>query len=98
MVGVFAELYEACFPIRKMITVEVYAHDDGRSERDDNTSGFICRDVRGTDRLSQHSYGLAVDINPLENPYLVGGEIRRPLGAAYQSTTLCAASTRRAVR
>ena len=43
--------------------------------------------MRGTDRLSQHLYGLAVDINPLENPYLVGGEIRPPLGAAYLDRT-----------
>lgn len=83
VVAAFAEIYDARFPIRKMVTMEVYGGVDGAAGQDDNSSGFNCRNVRGTDRWSQHSYGLAVDINPLENPYLVGGEIRPPAGDAY---------------
>lgn len=83
VVAAFAGLYAERFPIRKMITMDAYDGDGLRSSIDDNTSGFNCRRVLGTDRLSQHSYGLAVDINPLENPYLVGGEVRPPMGADY---------------
>lgn len=83
VVAVFAELYAAHFPIHKMVTMEVYGGVDGAAGKDNNSSGFNCRLVRGTDHWSQHAYGLAVDINPRENPYLVGGEIRPPDGAAY---------------
>lgn len=83
VVAAFAELYAARFPIHKMVTMEVYGGVDGAAGQDNNSSGFNCRNVRGTDRWSQHSYGLAVDINPLHNPYLVGGEIRPPAGEAY---------------
>ena len=83
VVDAFGELYAARFPIRKMITMEAYGGDDLRAAAEDNTSGFNCRPVLGTDRWSQHSYGYAVDINPLENPYLVGAEIRPPAGDAY---------------
>ena len=87
VVAAFRELYDARFPIRKMITMEAYGGDDERAGEEDNTSGFNCRNVLGTDRWSQHSYGLAVDINPLENPYLVSGEIRPPAGADYLDRT-----------
>lgn len=83
VVAAFAELYEARFPIHKMVTMEVYGGVDGAAGKDNNSSGFNCRNVRGTDRWSQHAYGLAIDINPRQNPYLVGGEIRPPDGAAY---------------
>ena len=83
VVAAFAELYDARFPIRKMITMEAYGGDDLRAGVEDNTSGFNCRNVLGEDRWSQHSYGFAVDINPLENPYLVAGEIRPPAGEDY---------------
>jgi len=83
VVAAFAEVYDARFPIRRMVTMEVYAGVDGAAGRANNSSGFNCRNVRVTDRWSQHSYGFAVDINPLENPYLVGGEIRPPAGEAY---------------
>jgi hypothetical protein len=87
VVAAFRDLYAARFPIRKMITMEAYGGDDERASAEDNTSGFNCRNVLGTDRWSQHSYGLAIDINPLENPYLVGGEIRPPAGAEYLDRT-----------
>ena len=83
VVAAFGELYEARFPIKQLVTMEMYAGHDGLAGRENNSSGFTCRDVRNTGRWSQHAYGLAVDINPLRNPYLVDGEIRPPMGAAY---------------
>lgn len=87
VVAAFGDLYSARFPINKMITMDAYGGDDEASGADDNTSGFNCRNVLGTDRWSQHAYGLAIDLNPLENPYLVGGEVLPPAGSAYLDRT-----------
>ncbi|MGE0309828.1 MAG: M15 family metallopeptidase [Acidimicrobiia bacterium] len=70
IITVFGRLYEAGFPIRKMIPIEAYGGDDDASTKDDNTSAFNCRTVSGSSTISQHAYGLAIDINPLENPYV----------------------------
>lgn len=62
-------LYEAGYPIEKMRIVECYGGDDEASMRDNNTSCFNQRKTVGG-KISKHSYGLAVDINPRYNPYL----------------------------
>ena len=49
----------------------------------DNTSGFNCRVVGGTSRWSQHAYGQAIDVNPVENPYVQGSHVSPPAGRAY---------------
>jgi poly-gamma-glutamate synthesis protein (capsule biosynthesis protein) len=76
-------LYDARFPIRRMKLVERYGSDDDRSMAADNTSAFNCRLVEGSTSWSAHAYGLAIDINPLENPYLRGGQVLPPAGRAY---------------
>jgi hypothetical protein len=81
--SVFGTLYAKRFPIRQMQPVDVYDGDDDASMAADNTSGFNCRYVAGTQRWSQHAYGLAIDVNTVENPYLVTGSVRPPAGAAY---------------
>jgi hypothetical protein len=70
---VFARAYAARFPIKMMHRVDLYRGSDIRSMAADNTSAFNCRKVTGNPyRLSQHSYGNAIDINPFENPYVTG--------------------------
>jgi D-alanyl-D-alanine carboxypeptidase len=51
----------------------------------DNTSGFNCRDAvgAGPKRWSAHAYGLAIDVNTVENPYLDGDRVLPPAGRAY---------------
>ena len=49
----------------------------------DNTSGFNCRFVGGTSRWSMHAYGEAIDVNPVENPYVRGGTVSPARGRAY---------------
>ncbi|MFG2292822.1 M15 family metallopeptidase [Streptomyces sp. NPDC048603] len=67
----FGSAFEAGFPIRRMQVMAAYGGDDAAAMADDNTSAYNCRPVTGRPgRLSQHSYGDAVDINPLENPYV----------------------------
>ena len=70
IVNVFRELYNKKFPIRRMQLVDAYGGDDNRSMAADNTSAYNCRTVAGTSTFSAHAYGAAVDINPVENPYV----------------------------
>ena len=67
---VFYRLYRAKYPIEKMVLIDNYKANDDASMADNNTSCFNYRPVKGTSRLSNHSYGLAIDINPLYNPYI----------------------------
>ena len=80
---VFRRLYFAEFPIRRMRSVDVYRANDDRSMAADNTSAFNCRFVPGTSRWSVHAYGKAIDVNPVENPYLTGSRVRPLAGRAY---------------
>ena len=60
------------FPIARMERVERYGGDDDASMAADNTSAFNCREITGGGAYSNHSWGMAIDINPLENPYVKG--------------------------
>ena len=73
LVAVFRRLYAANFPIRRMEPVDRYGGDDFRSIEADNTSAFNCRAATGSSHWSNHAYGLAIDVNPIENPYVSGG-------------------------
>ena len=69
---VFEELYNMAFPIHKITPAADYAGSDEDSMADNNSTVFNCRKVKGTNRWSSHSYGEAIDINPLWNPYVQG--------------------------
>lgn len=79
----FRQLFAARFPIRQMRVVDDFGGDDERSMLADNTSAFNCRLVPGTSAWARHAYGLAVDINPFENPEIRGGEADPPAAAAW---------------
>jgi hypothetical protein len=83
VLSVFRKLYAARFPIRRLRPVDTYKGSDDASMAADNTSGFNCRFVSGTRRWSQHAYGLAIDVNPVENPYVDGRRVRPPAGRRY---------------
>jgi D-alanyl-D-alanine carboxypeptidase len=70
VVDVLRRLYAARFPIRQMVPVDAYGASDYRSIEADNTSAFNCRVVDGTTHWSEHAYGRAIDLNPIENPYV----------------------------
>jgi len=67
---IFFELYAIGYPIRKMKLVSDYKGSDWQSIEADNTSAFNCRNATGSKKWSKHSYGRAIDINPIENPYI----------------------------
>jgi D-alanyl-D-alanine carboxypeptidase len=83
VVTVFRRLYAVRFPIRRLRKVDAYRGSDDASMAADNTSGFNCRFVSGTRRWSQHAYGEAIDVNPVENPYLQGARVSPPAGRRY---------------
>jgi D-alanyl-D-alanine carboxypeptidase len=83
VVGAFRTLYADRFPIRRMIPVDAYGASDFRSIEADNTSAFNCRYVEGTTRWSEHAYGRAIDVNPIENPYVSGGRTSHRASRPY---------------
>lgn len=84
VVGIFRRLYEASFPIRQMRLVDYYGADDRTSMEHDNTSAFNCRWRAGQPGVwSQHAYGRAIDVNPVENPYVWRGGVSPWNGAPY---------------
>jgi hypothetical protein len=84
VVSIFHELYDSKFPIERMQPVEEYGGSDDRSMEANNTSAFNCRDVTGQPgKFSNHSWGRAIDINPLTNPYVKGEKVLPAAGRAY---------------
>jgi poly-gamma-glutamate synthesis protein (capsule biosynthesis protein) len=83
LLWVFERLYARSFPLRRVHLVDRYGADDDLSMRHDNTSAFNCRTIGGTDEWSQHAYGRAIDINPVENPYVEGTHVSPRRGRAY---------------
>ncbi len=81
--GVFEALYEARWPISQMRLVDDFEADDDRSMAANNTSGYNCRRVAGGDSWSTHAYGAAIDINPVQNPYVTRDSIVPPAGRAF---------------
>jgi hypothetical protein len=89
VVSVLRKLYAARFPIRRMVPVDRYSASDFRSIEADNTSAFNCRYVEGTSRWSEHAFGRAIDLNPIENPYVSGGRTSHRASVAYLDRKPC---------
>ncbi len=70
ILNIFRELYEMRFPLEKARLIDYYAASDSLSMADNNTSAFNCRRVTGGKGWSEHTFGAAIDINPLQNPYV----------------------------
>ena len=83
VVSVFRRLYAARYPIRRMQPVDAYGGSDFRSIEADNTSSFNCRAATGSTHWSEHAYGHAIDIDPIENPYVDGGATSHAAGRPY---------------
>jgi hypothetical protein len=83
LVSVFARLHQASFPIEEMrlvTTADLGAPPTGDGN---NTAAFVCRKARKQTRWSAHAYGLAVDLNPFQNPYRRGDLVLPELASAY---------------
>ncbi len=92
MAGVFKRLYEIGFPIRHMRFADYYGPKKGRPKDGDVTQSFECRQAAAspctggrTGTWSMHAYGLAVDLNPRENPYVGCGQSHDPTAQSYRN-------------
>jgi hypothetical protein len=84
VVQVFHALYDARFPIEEMRITTKPEQTAPPTGDGNNTVAFNCRVARGTTTYSQHAYGLAVDVNPFQNPYVKGDLVLPELAGAYR--------------
>jgi hypothetical protein len=88
VVRIFRALLDHGFVIERMVPIEEYGGDDDASMAANNTSAFNCRDTTGKPGVfSNHSWGRAIDINPLINPYVKGDKVLPPAGRQYLDRT-----------
>jgi hypothetical protein len=83
VLSVFCRLHDARFPIERITRVDAFDGDDDASMAANNSSAFNFRRIAGSKVLSQHALGLAVDLNPVQNPMVKDGRVDPPAGAAY---------------
>lgn len=83
LVHVLHALFRARFPIERMRLVDEYRGDDERSMAANNTSAFNCRGVPGSGSWSEHAYGRAIDVNPVQNPEVRDGRVSPAAGRAF---------------
>jgi len=83
VVEVFRLLHAARFPLAQVVTAEQYGADDDALMAANATSGYNCRRVTGGTAFSEHAYGRALDLNPVQNPYVRGTTVEPPAGRAY---------------
>ena len=80
---IFQELFEHAFVIQEIKPASAHAGYDNHLMATNTTSAFNCRKVTGGKSFSKHSYGKAIDINPLWNPYVKGKKVMPPMGKPY---------------
>ena len=83
VLDIFMEIYEARFPIYSIMLIDYFDADDDLSIAANNSSAFNFRYIAGTTRLSRHAYGMAIDINPIQNPYVRGDNVKPEAGREY---------------
>ena len=83
VINIFKELFEIKYKIEKIKLIDDYNGDDNASMADNNSSAFNYRKVPFKEVLSNHAKGIAIDINPLYNPYIVGEEVLPTNGIKY---------------
>ena len=91
LIDIFRNLYAASYPIERIQLIDDYDAEDRKSMEANNTSCFNFRKIAGSKTLSKHALGLAVDINPLYNPFVKYGKSGRKVspesGAPYADRT-----------
>ena len=89
VVAIFKELFASQYPIEKMLLIDAYQADDALSCEDNNSSAFCSRTITSDfGEWSLHSFGLAIDLNPLFNPYQKGNKIIPVNGQQFLDRTI----------
>lgn len=83
VLSIFGSLYSADYPIASLRLVDDFGGSDDDSMAANNSSAFNCRPVTGGGGFSEHSYGTAIDLNPVQNPYLSGSLVLPEAGRDY---------------
>jgi len=85
VIEIFELIKEIKYPVEKAIPIVIYDWDDNTSMNNNNASAFNYRFIAGTERLSNHSFGKAVDINPVNNPYITADGKVIPSSGKYDT-------------
>lgn len=85
---IFQELYTIAFPVCSILPIAAFNWDDDASMDANNTSAFNYRMKTGKTELSNHSYGTAIDINPMQNPFISISGNHIPKGSSYNPTNM----------
>lgn len=83
VVQVFRRLHAARFPVQQLASAASYGGDDDRLMAANATSAYNCRRVAGSSSWSEHAYGKAIDLDPVQNPYVRGSSVEPSAGRAY---------------
>ena len=83
IIDIFRELWKAGYRIERMELIDRYDGDDKRSMEANNTSCFNYRTIAGSTTISKHGRGMAIDINPLYNPYVKGNKVEPKEGRKW---------------
>ena len=84
---ILKRLWELDYPIAHMDPIDKYGGDDTASIEADNTSAFNCRTATGSSNWSNHAYGYAIDLNPIENPWIENGKVFHKASKPYIDRT-----------
>ena len=84
---IFKLIEKIKFPVEKVVPIAEYNWSDDKSMLENNTSSFNYRFVSGAKILSMHARGMAIDINPKQNPYVKNG-MSSPAGSHYEINTI----------
>lgn len=90
VLDIFRDIYNAKFPIEKMNLIDEYGASDHKSMLDNNSSAFCYRTIAGTNKVSNHGLGVAIDINPFYNPHVLksNGTVNPPEAFKYVDRSL----------
>lgn len=83
VIEIFKEVFSKKYPIDKIKLIDEYNAIDNLSMANNNSSSFCYRTIANTSTLSNHGKGLAIDINPLQNPHVVGNNINPKEGYLF---------------
>jgi hypothetical protein len=84
VLAAFRSMYEARFPIERVTLIDEVGGSDDAAMAANLTTAFNCRRVTGGSGWSEHAYGRAIDINPVQNPYVSSrGTVLPPAGSSY---------------
>ena len=83
VLDIFQEIYASHFPIHSIQLIDHFGADDYYSMAANNSSAFNFRYIANTTTISRHGFGMAIDINPIQNPYIRGDNVLPTAGNAY---------------